>query len=103
MQSGTYDIQHPLKARNAIAGEEQNTSKTTEILGMVVDIVSAYVRNNPFPASQVPKVISTVYSSLAAIEGTKDTANVTTVKTPTCKQEIDHAELSILPRRRQAA
>ena len=60
--------------------EALNTSKNTEILKMAVGIVSAYVRNNPVPASQVPEVISTVYSSLADIVGAEDGAPVTRAK-----------------------
>ena len=47
---------------------------------MAVDIVSAYFRSNPVPAVQVPEVIGTVYSSLAAIYGTEDGAAVTNAK-----------------------
>ena len=47
---------------------------------MAVDIVSAYVRYNPVPANQVPEVIGTVYSSLAAIDGAENGAPATTAK-----------------------
>ena len=40
-----------------------------DVLRMAVDIVAAYVGNNPVPANQVPDVISTVYSSLASLNG----------------------------------
>ncbi|MBR9970601.1 MucR family transcriptional regulator [Magnetospirillum sulfuroxidans] len=40
-----------------------------EILRMAVDVVSAYVSNNPLPAGQIPEIINTVYSSLSALDG----------------------------------
>lgn len=39
-----------------------------DILRMAVDVVSAYVSNNPLPATQIPDVINTVYASLAALD-----------------------------------
>lgn len=40
-----------------------------DVLRMAVDIVSAYVGNNPVPANQVPEVINTVYGSLTSLNG----------------------------------
>ena len=40
-----------------------------DVLRMAVDIVAAYVGNNPVPASQVPEVINTVYGSLTSLNG----------------------------------
>nr|CAM74683.1 Transcriptional regulatory protein [Magnetospirillum gryphiswaldense MSR-1] len=40
-----------------------------DILRMAVDVVSAYVSNNPLPAGQIPEIINTVYNSLAALDG----------------------------------
>ena len=40
-----------------------------DILRMAVDVVSAYVSNNPLPAGQIPDVINTVYTSLASLDG----------------------------------
>jgi predicted transcriptional regulator len=39
------------------------------ILRMTADIVSAYVSKNVLPATQIPEVISTVFSSLAGLGG----------------------------------
>lgn len=50
--------------------EEKNTSGDTEMLRMAVDIVSAYVGNNSVPTTQVSEVISTVFASLNALNGT---------------------------------
>jgi len=52
-----------------MAEEENRQQKDNEMLRMAVDIVSAYVGNNPVPANQVPEVISTVYSSLTGLDG----------------------------------
>ncbi|MBI2239598.1 MAG: MucR family transcriptional regulator [Magnetospirillum gryphiswaldense] len=41
-----------------------------DILRMAVDVVSAYVSNNPLPATQIPEVINTVYASLASLDST---------------------------------
>lgn len=50
--------------------EESNTATDrTDMLRMAVDIVAAYVSNNSVAANQVPEVISTVFSSLTAIDG----------------------------------
>ena len=39
-----------------------------DILRMAVDVVAAYVSKNPLPASQIPEVIQTVYTSLNSLE-----------------------------------
>ena len=49
--------------------EEGVKIEQRDVLRMAVDIVAAYVANNPVPASQVPEVINTVYSSLTSIDG----------------------------------
>lgn len=50
--------------------EESNTAvPNAEVLRMAVEIVSAYVSNNPVNAAQVPDVISTVYTSLTSLNG----------------------------------
>jgi predicted transcriptional regulator len=40
------------------------------ILRMTADIVSAYVSKNVLPATQIPEVINTVFTSLAGLNGT---------------------------------
>ena len=47
---------------------------------MAVDIVSAYVGNNPVSADQVPEVINTVYTSLASIDGSDSGVETTPQK-----------------------
>lgn len=49
--------------------EIKNSSDTTDMLRMAVEIVSAYVGNNSVPTTQVPDVINTVYASLKALNG----------------------------------
>ena len=39
------------------------------ILRMTADIVSAYVSKNVLPATQIPEVINTVFSSLTGLNG----------------------------------
>ncbi len=39
-----------------------------EVRRMVADVVSAYLRNNAVPVSQIPEVIQTVHGSLARLE-----------------------------------
>jgi len=41
-----------------------------DILRMAVDVVSAYVSNNPLPASQIPEIINTVFTSLSSLDST---------------------------------
>ena len=49
------------------AGPEQSTS--AELLRMTAEVVAAYVRNNPLPASELSAIIHTVHGSLAALDG----------------------------------
>ena len=49
--------------------ESRKNIEQVDVLRMAVDIVSAYVSNNTVPASQVPDVINTVYTSLTTLEG----------------------------------
>jgi predicted transcriptional regulator len=50
--------------------EESNTVVPGGVvLRMAVEIVSAYVSNNPVNAAQIPEVINTVYTSLASLNG----------------------------------
>ena len=50
--------------------EESNTVVPSGVvLRMAVEIVSAYVSNNPVNAAQIPEVINTVYTSLASLNG----------------------------------
>jgi predicted transcriptional regulator len=49
--------------------ETEKRPEKGDVLRMAVDIVAAYVSNNPVQAGDVPDVISTVYRSLATIEG----------------------------------
>jgi predicted transcriptional regulator len=45
---------------------EQNEPKTSqsEVLRMTAEVVSSYLSNNMLPATQIPEVISTVYTAL---------------------------------------
>ena len=52
-----------------MAEENDQTLASNDLLRMSVEIVSAYVSNNPIAATQVPDVISTVYGALNSING----------------------------------
>jgi len=48
--------------------EENTTALPREdMLRLAVNIVTAYVGNNPLPASQIPELIQTVYTSLIGL------------------------------------
>jgi predicted transcriptional regulator len=40
-----------------------------ELLRMTAEVTAAYVGNNALPASQLPEVIRTIYSSISALDG----------------------------------
>jgi predicted transcriptional regulator len=40
-----------------------------DLLRMTAEVAAAYVGNNSLPASQLPDVIRTIYSSISALEG----------------------------------
>jgi predicted transcriptional regulator len=40
-----------------------------DLLRMTAEVAAAYVGNNSLPASQLPDVIKTIYSSIAALDG----------------------------------
>ena len=46
----------------------KGTKDRSETLRMAVQIVAAYVGNNPVAADEVPEVINTVYNSLRSLE-----------------------------------
>lgn len=46
----------------------QNTA-SPDIVGIAADIVSAYVSNNPIPASELPALLNSVHASLTKIAG----------------------------------
>lgn len=49
--------------------EDTNTPlQKEETLRLAVNIVTAYVGNNPLPAAQIPDLIQTVHSSLTGLE-----------------------------------
>ncbi len=48
------------------AGPEQSTS--ADLLRMTAEVVAAYVRNNPLPATELSSIILTVHGSLAALD-----------------------------------
>ena len=49
--------------------ENPKTVPQSDVLRMAVDIVSAYVGNNPVAANEVPNIINTVYGSLSSLNG----------------------------------
>jgi len=49
------------------AGPEQSSS--ADLLRMTAEVVAAYVRNNPLPASELSAIIQTVHGSLTALDG----------------------------------
>jgi predicted transcriptional regulator len=55
------------RIENKMAEEGSKTEPQSDVLRMAVDIVSAYVSNNPVPSGQVPEIINTVFGSLTAL------------------------------------
>ena len=53
---------------------EESTEKLDhrDVLRMTTEVVSAFVSNNALPATQIPDVISTVFTSLSGLENTGD-------------------------------
>jgi len=49
--------------------ETAKNLEQSEVLKMAVEIVAAYVGNNPVAADQMPDVINTVYGSLSSLSG----------------------------------
>ena len=50
-------------------GEQEKLPSVT-LLRMTAEIVAAYVRNNPLPASELTSIIGTVHGSLVSLDGT---------------------------------
>lgn len=46
---------------------EQNETQSADLIGLTADIVSAYVSNNPVPATGLPDLIASVNSALLGI------------------------------------
>ena len=51
-----------------MADISKGTTDRSEMLRMAVQIVAAYVGNNPVAADEVPEVINTVYNSLRSLD-----------------------------------
>jgi predicted transcriptional regulator len=60
-------VANKLEKEMTDAGPEQSTS--ADLLRMTAEVVAAYVRNNPLPATELSSIIHTVHGSLAAING----------------------------------
>ncbi|MET3594378.1 putative transcriptional regulator [Mesorhizobium shonense] len=45
---------------------EQNEAQNVDLVGLTADIVSAYVAKNAIPISELPELIASIHSSLAA-------------------------------------
>jgi predicted transcriptional regulator len=52
-----------------MADQPEKTTDTGEVLRMAVNIVAAYVSNNPLPPGQISEVIGTVFQSLRTFSG----------------------------------
>lgn len=50
-------------------GDDDSKPKSSDILRMTADVVSAYVGNNTLPVGQVSEVIKSVYGSLSSLSG----------------------------------
>ena len=57
------------RIENKMAEEGSKTEPQSDVLRMAVDIVAAYVSNNPVPSGQVSEIINTVFGSLTALSG----------------------------------
>jgi predicted transcriptional regulator len=51
---------------NELSKEKANAG---DLLRMTAEVAAAYVGNNTLPASQLPEVIKTIYSSISALDG----------------------------------
>jgi len=49
--------------------DDDSKPKSSDLLRMTADVVSAYVGNNTLPVSQVSEVIKSVYGSLSTLSG----------------------------------
>jgi predicted transcriptional regulator len=50
-----------------MSNESASAMAEEDMLRMTTEVVSAYVGNNSLPAAQIPEVIKTVYTSIAAL------------------------------------
>ncbi|MDE1147914.1 MAG: MucR family transcriptional regulator [Azospirillaceae bacterium] len=48
--------------------QQDGDLRTSQLLRMTSEIVSAYVGKNALPAQQIPEIISTVYNSLSGLD-----------------------------------
>jgi predicted transcriptional regulator len=71
---------------------ELSKEKTSpgDLLRMTAEVAAAYVGNNSLPASQLPDVIKTIYSSISALDGG-------TAASPTGLKPIVPVKKSITP------
>jgi predicted transcriptional regulator len=51
------------------AGQDNQTSKSEEILRLTSEIVAAYVNKNPIPAGELPSIIKSVHGTLGSLSG----------------------------------
>jgi predicted transcriptional regulator len=61
---------------------ELSKEKTSpgDLLRMTAEVAAAYVGNNTLPASQLPDVIKTIYSSISALDGGANSISATGLK-----------------------
>jgi predicted transcriptional regulator len=55
-------------------------SKPDDLLKLASDIVSAYVSNNPVPASELPGMIKSVHATLGSLTGAQQSDSLTSQK-----------------------
>jgi predicted transcriptional regulator len=53
-----------------MSGTPNDNAPKDNVMKLAVDIVSAYVSNNPLPSAQITEVIRTVYGTLESLSGT---------------------------------
>lgn len=49
--------------------QKQSGASSADLLRMTSEVVSAYVKNNPLPTSELTKVIQTIHGSLRSLNG----------------------------------
>ncbi|WP_184772923.1 MucR family transcriptional regulator [Aminobacter carboxidus] len=47
---------------------EENAQANADVLGMTADIVAAYVRNNPLPASELGRIIAETFVAVSKLQ-----------------------------------
>lgn len=70
---------------------QENETEIPDLVGLTVDIVGAYVGNNPIPVSGLPELIASVHTSLSGI------GQATGIAQPKQEQPAVNPKRSVFP------